>query len=650
MLCRINQLKSRIFRFSAQNKPYECVYFQIYNQVPGVVENVKCSYSLFFSLQEFFLVCEMMTEGFAEKKLHHDNNSKTRQDNIRTKMVSVHQALETTENKKKPESVNAAVPEHLSRSSRPRSRRASMPKRQLSRTDSTMVELTTETIEPIILRRSPELPDVSDVARKKNKDTEGTTTVIYRRRGSGSIKKKLTRTDSTLMVVTTDPKNLALRIEPPSFDEHSDGPPDIFPDTLFEDLEAPYDVFTRDNSSWSERPSGSPPILISEHTEVRNASVNRQHSLIGAIVQNNTKNKRWQVERQQSLPSSSSCPNLRKEAKAFDVGVVKQKLRSTRSSDTSLNEKSGNDEARSKSSLSSSSSKLLKVPDMFITSFQTSLQCSGSSEELQKVDSDTNNHRHSAPELDSLLASLSQTDATEHHSDRSSIVKSLSDNSSSDKKTTLKTLSDSRIKMFQSVDAPEPPPPPFEPIFGQIVEGVFMGNVESTFCERLLCKYNIGSVVDVSGCPPSAVPEHKRSDVPCACQNQARHLRAFLRLCLAEANPRELREMLEKTNKFIEGARNKNRGALISCYYGNHWSVVVVIYYLMTIRGMNLRKAYSLAMIHRSDLELSSENKHFLQQVEKTLFAPCDQSLCFEVANHNIALLPREAWADESAT
>ena len=592
-----------------------------------------------------------MTEGFTEKESRHDN-SKQCKDNKLTKMVSVHQV--TRENtgsrsKQQPEPMNAGVREHSSRLSRPRSRRASLPKRQLSRTDSTMVELTTETIEPIILRRSPELPDVSDVASNNNKDTEGTTTVIYRRRGSGSIKKKLTRTDSTFMVVTSDPTNLALRIEPPSFDENVEETLDFFPETLLEDLEEPSDVFTHDYSSWKERPSRSPPMLVSEHRESRKASVSRQQSLVGAVVQSNTKSEIWQVERQQSLPSSSSCPNLRKETKALDIGFVKLKLRSTRSSDTSLNEKSGNEEARSRLS-SSSSSQLLKVPDMFITSFQTSVHCSGSIEEVHKVDSDTNNHRHSAPELVSLLASLSQTDAAKHHSDRTSIVKSLSDNPPCDRKTTLKTVSDSRIKMFQSVEASEPPPPPFQPIVGQIVEGVFMGNVESTFCERLLCKYNIGSVVDVSGCPPDAVPEHKRSDVPCACQNHTRHLRAFLRLCLAEANPRELREILEKTNKFIEGARNKNRGALISCYYGNHWSVVVAIYYLMTIRGMNLRKAYSLAMIHRSDLELSLENKHFLQQVEKTLLAPCDQSLCFEVANHNNALLPREAWADESAT
>ena len=395
----------------------------------------------------------MMTEGFTEKESRHDN-SKQRKDNKLTKMVSVHQV--TRENtgsrsKQQPEPMNAGVREHSSRLSRLRSRRASLPKRQLSRTDSTMVELTTETIEPIILRRSPELPDVSDVASNNNKDTEGTTTVIYRRRGSGSIKKKLTRTDSTFMVVTSDPTNLALRIEPPSFDENVEETLDFFPETLLEDLEEPSDVFTHDYSSWKERPSRSPPILVSEHWESRKASVSRQQSLVGAVVQSNTKSEIWQVERQQSLPSSSSCPNLRKETKALDIGFVKLKLRSTRSSDTSLNEKSGNEEARSRLS---SSSQLLKVPDMFITSFQTSVHCSGSIEEVHKVDSDTNNHRHSAPELVSLLASLSQTDAAKHHSDRTSIVKSLSDNPPCDRKTTLKTLSDSRIKMFQSVDTP----------------------------------------------------------------------------------------------------------------------------------------------------------------------------------------------------
>ena len=572
-----------------------------------------------------------MTQSSAQKKTLSENNSKRYKDRALTNMVSGAQ-----------KSRSGSKDESNDRISRPRARSTSLPKRQLSRTDSTMVELTARTKQPIILRRSPELPDVSDVARNNNQESEGSRTVIYRRRGSGSVKKKLTRTDSKLMVVTSDPENLALKIESPSFTD-ADGSSEVFPDSLLEDLEETSNALIHD--SIKGRPLRSPPILVSEHVDTQKTSVSRQQSLVGTVLQSNRKIQSCHEERQQTLPSSRSCPNLLKEPKTLDVGLVKQRLRSTKSSDARLSDTACKENMRSRSS-SSSSTQLLKVPDIFTTSFQTASNYSGSVEEVHKIEAEKNNHRHSAPALISFPSVCANN--TNNYPDRNSLVKSLSDNPPRDRKTTLKTLSDTRIKLFQSVDDSEPLPAPFRPIFGQIIEGVFLGNVESTFCEGLLCKHNIGSVVDVSGCPPDVVPEHKRSDVPCACGNESRHLKAFLRLCLAEANPSELREILDKTNKFIEGARCKNKSVLISCYYGNHWSVVVAIYYLMTVRGMNLRRAYSLAMIHRSDLELRSENKRFLQQTEKRLFEPGDQSLCFDVTNDNGALVPREAWADYS--
>ena len=589
-----------------------------------------------------------MTEGLIEKQTRRDNSTDTKNtaSTKRSKhknfnrMVSAHQEVPSNSESitNMPTATKTEAREQISWASRPRPRRSSFPKRQLSRTDSTMVEMTTETVEPIILRRSSEVPDVSDIARKNNRDLEGNKSIIYERRGSGSVKKKLTRTDSTLMVVTCDPENLALKIESPSFDE------DYFPKYLLEDLNETVNILHHKSDTEDiPRPSRSPPILVSEHVEARRTSVSRHQSLTGTVIQNNTNNeKQWRRERQPSLPNSSSCPNLLKGIKTLDVNFVKQKLRSTRSSDAKLSHKAKQD-GRSRSA---SSNQLLKVPDIFTTSFQTSGQCSGSIEEMHtlELNSERKNYRHSAPELTSLLGSNGKCD-----SERTIVAKSLSDNPSRDRRVMLQTLSDRRIKMFQSVDHQEPPPAPFRPILGQVVEGVFMGNVESTFCERLLCKHNIGSIVDVSGCPPDAVPEHKRSNVPCACGIDSRHLQASLRLFLAEANPSELRQMLKKTNKFIDGAKNNNKGVLVNCYYGNHWSALVVIYYLMTTRGMNLRKAYSMVMMHRSDLELTSENKQFLQQIEKTTFEPHDQSLCFEVArDSNTALLPREAWADQS--
>ncbi len=507
---------------------------------------------------------------------------------------------------------DAGVQDECTRQSRPR-RRSSLPKRQLSRTDSTMVEMTTEAVAPIVHRRSSDLPDVSDVASRNNQDVETGHFVACRRRGSGSVKKKLTRTDSKVMVVTSDPANLALRIEAPSFDEQQDA----LCDSLLEDLEEPGLMLPSKRDFGSK----SPPILVSEHSD--------PHMLLH--------NGKRNPERQPTLPNSTSCPNLLKTAvDPNDIEMSRHQLRYSRSSDSKIFEE--------RPLHRSGSPNLLKVPDVFTTSFHISR-----SMDQMSTSSSKKVHRNSAPELSEISTAFPAEGNENSTPDRTSLVKSFSDNPPSERKSPLQTLSDSRIKMFQSVQHPiRTEPKPFTPIIGHVAEGVFMGNVESTFAERLLCKHNIGSVVDVSGCPPDTLPAHKRSDVPCVCGHESRHLRSCLRLCLAEATPSEMRELLHKTNRFIEGARAKERGVLVCCYYGNQWSALVVMFYLMTKMGMNLRKAYSMVMLNRSDIELSNDIKRFLQLTEKSHFGPCEQSLCIE-ADHTDknALLPREAWVDK---
>ena len=524
------------------------------------------------------------------------------------------------------------VQEQPMRSFRSKARRSSFPKRQLSRTDSTMVELTTETLEPIVLRRSSDIPDVSDVARRNAMDLEQG---AHRR---GSIKKKLTRTDSTVMVVTSDPDNLALKIQQQSLDEVTDD--DI--DSLLEDLEVPAVTIPQAAAETRDipKPPRSPPILVSEHIDGRRARKYKQHSTdedLAKMVPNGIERKHLEG----TIPNSNSCPNLMKD---HIPSPTASKIRSARSSEGNLG---AEPQRRESDARRSSSTQLLQVPDVFTTSFQSSIKNARSMDEIPLGNQGSHKvYRYSAPELtglDNFTAENEQPQPCQQ-----SLVKSLSDNPTQDRRSKLKTLSDSRILMFQSADDVHETTRPFTPILSQVTEGVFIGNIESTSADRLLCKHRIGSVVDVSGCPPEAVPAHKRSNVPCACGNETRHQRAFLRLCLADANPGELHALLKNTNKFIKGARGKSKAVLVTCYYGNQWSALVVIHYLMTIKRMNLRKAYSTVMLHRSDLELTPDMKNFLQQVERRLFEPEDQSLCFErAADRNNSLLPREAWVDE---
>ncbi len=482
-----------------------------------------------------------------------------------------------------------------------KNRRASFPKRQLSRTDSTTMEVTGQSIAPILHHNPHRAADVADVAQQNDAyiedNPEGTTTCIYSRRDS---KRRLSRTDSTIMVVTRDPNSVDF--------------------TTFK-----HEELACINSVGSEGESKS----------LLNSCSNNKGENIQAATKDKLEHK-ISDKHNLSISNSSSCPNLVRHNPGISSKVVQQKLRSIKSSEGSLcvRSMSPNDH--------NSVSKLLQVPNIFTVSH--SYSDGNIQQKSNQFSSSTNSFNKSAPQLILPSGVLNY----DHSAERLTLIKSLSDNPASKRRAKFKQLSDARVKMIQSVDAiDEKSHAPFSPLLGQIVSGLFMGNVESAYCERLLCKNKITSIVDLTGCPPEAIPVHKRSLVPCTCGMDKQHLRATLRICLEESSVQELEENLQKVAKFIEGAIQNQKGILVHCYYGNRWSAIAIIYYLMKFKGMNLRKAYSMVMMHRSDLELNVELKGFLQKVERKLVTPEDQCLSFDVVlSQKTTLLPKEAWVN----
>lgn len=70
------------------------------------------------------------------------------------------------------------------------------------------------------------------------------------------------------------------------------------------------------------------------------------------------------------------------------------------------------------------------------------------------------------------------------------------------------------------------PPVPLDRSVAEIVENfLFIGSIESAFNANLLCRLEIGYIVDISNLEPSQVPREKKSDCPCLCPSQVPHSR-----------------------------------------------------------------------------------------------------------------------------
>ncbi len=426
-----------------------------------------------------------------------------------------------------------------------------------------------------------------------------------------SLKKRLSRTDSTMTVLTTDPLT--------------------FPLTL------PVDMRSRQDHN------PSPPIKVEDHNDMK--KTDRHLSFSGFVHNYITHIKRDSMHQDESTTctnvnnSSSSCPNLIDEEDIMPI--AKTKVRFTKSSEGYLGYRSPAGSS-SNPSLEDPSSNRLTVPDMFTTSFTHSMPSTvdpdiGCDEQGQKTL--RRSYRHSAPEL--MRAEQGPT-----------LVKSQS------KPGLMKSLSDTpewhcNSQDFIMLDPPKIRPRSADdgqPRMAQILDYLFLGNIESAYSQRGLCKKGITSIVDLSNCPPEKLFSHKRSQVPCSCGRDTRHLKAFLRLNVSEDDASEIESDMEQINIFIEGAHKNDKKVLVHCYTGAGLSVVAIIQYLMRHRNMNLRKAYSMVMKHRTDIDIPQVFKDLLQKLEKDLIEPECQSLCFDSNSPEPSHLPMEAWTSTDSS
>ena len=380
----------------------------------------------------------------------------------------------------------------------------------------------------------------------------------------------------------------------------------------------------------------NPPIKVESADE---HSVRKEESFAGFVkkhMSNIRKMAGIKYMQKSSLKSDSfysSCPNLNEQ---MNRHYKISKFGLSRSSEAGINRNQSGELPPGNNSHILESSKLLVVPDLFTTSYTYSASTdeakSGFLAPERETYVDPPARQSSAPaKLGQRILDQKQPNL------KQSLKKSLSDNPYSRK--------------FSS-EQPIPCSAPLtdftaEPIATEIIEWLYLGNIESAYNERLLCKLNISSMVDMSGLNPEEVPVSKKCEVPCLCNLTNKHARARLCVNISETYGEDVEDDFDQINKFVEGGRVKGRGVLIHCFTGTNAAAAAVIQYLMQCQGMNLRKAYNTVMKKTSNLDLSPYFQHKLEVLEKRLFSGDPPTMQFrQKLVKKDSLVPKEAWTE----
>ncbi|XP_064628156.1 uncharacterized protein LOC135487895 [Lineus longissimus] len=308
-----------------------------------------------------------------------------------------------------------------------------------------------------------------------------------------------------------------------------------------------------------------------------------------------------------------SCPNL-----VMGIQTLKPKARNCRSSDgrvikTAPSPEGSNENIGSQEKLVGLTS--LTVPDVFVTSKTHSRNIT--SEDIRVQSS-------SSPDLGGRdpkrQAELKQQQFQKNKSQSLSVV--IFECLESDSKGYFKDANISEILDF-----------------------LYMGNIESVYNEHLLCRLGVDRVVDLSNKRPDEVPSKKKSICPCTCPSKHVHSRAKLCISVEDIEEEGIDIYFREINVFLEGARKMNKKVLVASYLGKSRCAVVTIQYLMAFHGMHLRRAYNWVKTRRDCIQINPGFQTILEQLEEQFYPGTMKSMQFKDLVGN-ELARRTAWTE----
>ncbi|KAK3582038.1 hypothetical protein CHS0354_025644 [Potamilus streckersoni] len=360
----------------------------------------------------------------------------------------------------------------------------------------------------------------------------------------------------------------------------------------------------------------------SESTEVQEISANKHKAEFSKSVNANIISifavagyRQGQTEESQ-LITRNSCPNL----VTPDIQQGKDKRLGLRASDSELlrRKKFLTDNPSSSHSVSPNKNQLT-VPELFITSHTHSKTTQSSA--------DTN---HASETTRRSLNNIHQSVRSEHCEVKRTVSLPKPDRS----EVNMSVISPSR--MFRNE------------FIAQLTDYLFIGSIESAYNERLLCRLEIESLVDISNRSEMQIPSHKKTQCPCLCQTEYKHFRSRLIISVEDDEKENIEPYFEEVCRFIEGARRCGKKVLLYSYEGKSRAPGFAMQYLMSYEGLLLRQVFNLVKKQRPCVSINPGFLKTLEQLEKSLFPEAKHSvnICNEYLNVADPQAIKCAWID----
>ncbi|KAG7256935.1 hypothetical protein CRUP_019551 [Coryphaenoides rupestris] len=166
----------------------------------------------------------------------------------------------------------------------------------------------------------------------------------------------------------------------------------------------------------------------------------------------------------------------------------------------------------------------------------------------------------------------------------------------------------------QPPGAPGEPSQYSEPVISKVTDYIYVGNLNAAYSGRALCRNNIDSVIDTSGCPALSL-------IPCTCSRRARHSWSRLKVDMelaADQTPSLQQRCFQDINGCMEASAERQKRVLVHCGDGSSLAPTVVIQYLMVKHGMRLLAAYEL-LRSRHPLNIQEHHQDVLVALERSL-------------------------------
>ncbi|XP_036365730.1 uncharacterized protein LOC118766471 [Octopus sinensis] len=125
----------------------------------------------------------------------------------------------------------------------------------------------------------------------------------------------------------------------------------------------------------------------------------------------------------------------------------------------------------------------------------------------------------------------------------------------------------------------------------RITPYLYVGRVEAANDQRLLCKLDIHSLVDITNLKSS---QHISLACPCTCSKEGSHAHPKLYVNVDSTDHNRIQDHFPMINKFINGSKELGRATLIYSEHSRVRAPVAAIQYLITCQGMCLQDAYSI--------------------------------------------------------